>query len=221
MPNRCLVCGYARARERGCRSVIRTLIAERIALVRAGLVACLAREGDIEVVAELDHREPVLPAVSALRPDVAVLDDGLAGPDGYAIVQALHEAAPSCRTLIMAAQPRPCDLRRAVAAHATGFVCKDASPERIRQAIRQVAAGSKALDPDVAFAALDAPANPLTPREIDVLRLAAGGAPTADIARELSLAVGTVRNHISNVITKTGARNRVDAIRIADGCGWL
>lgn len=201
--------------------MIRTLIAERIALIRAGLAACLAREGDIEVVAELDHREPVLPTVSALRPDVAILDDSLVGPDGYAIVQALHDATPSCRTLIMVARPRPCDLRRAVAAHATGFVCKDTSLERISQAIRQVAAGSKALDPDLAFAALDAPANPMTPREIDVLRLAAAGAPTVDIAGQLCLAAGTVRNHISNIITKIGARNRVDAIRIANRRDWL
>jgi two-component system response regulator DesR len=192
-----------------------------MALIRAGLVACISREPDIEVVAELDRREPVLPTVAALRPDVAVIDDGIAAAGGFAVLRDLHDAAPSCRTLIMAAQPCPRDLRQAVAAHATGYVRKDADPDGISQAIRQVARGRKALDPDLAFAALDAPVNPMTPRETDVLRLAAAGAPTAEIAGQLGLTTGTVRNYISAIITKAGARNRVDVIRIADRCGWL
>lgn len=201
--------------------MIRTLIAERMALIRAGLAACLSGERDIEVVAELDRREQVLRAVTEVRPDVIIIDDEIAAADGFAVIQDLHDAAPSCRTLIMASQPCPRDLRRAVAAHATGFVRKDADPASISRAVRQVAQGMKALDPDLAFGALDAPANPLTRRETDVLRLAAAGASTAEIARQLCLAAGTVRNHISAAITKTGARNRVDLIRIADRCGWL
>ena len=113
------------------------------------------------------------------------------------------------------------DLRLAIAAHAAGFLCKDTDPDGITKAIRQVARGMKALDPDLAFAALDAPVNPMTPRETDVLRLAAAGVPTAEIARKLCLTIGTVRNHISAVIVKTGARNRVDVIRLAERCGWL
>jgi two-component system, NarL family, response regulator DesR len=201
--------------------MIRTVIAGRVALIRAGLVACLAAERDIEVVAELDRREPVLTTISSLRPDVAIIDDDIAGADGFAVIQALHTATPSCRTLIMASRPNPGDLRKAVAAHATGFVLKDASPENISEAIRQVAKGRKALDPDLAFATLDTPVNPMTRRERDVLRLAAGGASTAEIAGQLCLTAGTIRNHISSVITKIGARNRVDAIRIADWSGWL
>ncbi len=104
---------------------------------------------------------------------------------------------------------------------AAGFVLKDTTPQHLSQAIRQVAQGLKVLDPDVAFATLDCPANPMTPRECDVLRLAAAGAPTAEIAGKLFLAAGTVRNHISSIIAKTGARNRVDAIRMAEHCGWL
>jgi len=200
--------------------VIRTLIADRMALIRVGLVACISREPDIEVVAELDRREPVLPTVAALRPDVAVIDDGIAADDRFAVVRDLHDAAPCCRTLIMAARPCPCDLRRAVAAHATGFLCKDADPDSISRAIRQVAQGMSALDPDLAFAALEAPVNPMTPRETEVLRLAAAGVPTTGIARQLCLTTGSVRNYISAIIIKAGARNRVDAIRIADRCGW-
>ena len=108
-----------------------------------------------------------------------------------------------------------------MAAHAAGFVLKDTSPENISDAIRQVARGMKALDPDLAFATLDTPASPMTPRECDVLRLAAGGASTGEIAGQLCLTAGTVRNHISSIIIKFGARNRVDAIRIADRSGWL
>src|SRR6202011_10158 len=150
----------------------------------AGLMACLSPGRDIEVVAELDRRDRVLPTVFALRPDVAVLDDGIACPDGFALVHALHTITPSCHTLIMATRPHPRDLR---------------------QATCQVATGMKALDPDLAFATLDTPANPMTPRECDVLRLAAAGAPTAEIAGKLCLAIGTVRNHISATITKTAA----------------
>jgi two-component system, NarL family, response regulator DesR len=201
--------------------MIRTLIAERIALLRAGLVACITREQDIEVVAEIDRCEPVVPAASALHPDVVIIDDDIASLNDFAVVRALRTATPSCRTLIMATNPRPCDLRKAVAAHATGFVRKDASPENINAAVRRVARGMKALDPDLAFATLDVPLNPMTQRECTVLRLAADGAPTAEIAAELYLTIGTVRNHISSIITKVGARNRVDAIRIADHSGWL
>jgi two-component system response regulator DesR len=201
--------------------VIRTLIADRMALIRAGLVACISRERDMEVVAELDRCELVLPAVAALRPDVAVIDDGIAAAGGFAVIHDLHDAVPCCRTLIMATRPCPCDLRQAVAAHATGYVCKDADPDGISQAIRRVAQGMKALDPDLAFAALDAPVNPMTSRECEVLRLAAAGVPTAEIARRLCLTTGTVRNYISAIISKAGARNRVDVIRIADQCGWL
>ena len=201
--------------------MIRTLIADRMALIRAGLVACISYERDIEVVAELDRGEPVLPTVAALRPDVAVINDCIAAAGGFAIIHDLHDAAPSCRTLIMATQPRPRDLRQAVAAHAAGFLRKDADTDSISQAIRQVARGMRALDPELAFAALDALVNPMTPREIDVLRLASAGTPTAEIARQLCLTPGTIRNHISAIITKTGARNRVDVIRMADRCGWL
>ena len=201
--------------------MIRAVIAEPIALIRAGLVSCISQAGDIEVVAELDRREPVVPTVCSLRPDVAVIDDDIACHDGFAVIRALYTTTPSCHTLIVASRPNPGDLRKAIAAHATGFVLKDSSPENISEAIRQVAKGNRALDPELAFATLDAPANPMTPRECDVLRLAAGGASTAEIARQLCLTAGTVRNHVSSILTKVGARNRVDAIRIANRAGWL
>jgi two-component system, NarL family, response regulator DesR len=201
--------------------VIRTLIAEQTSLIRAGLVAFLSCSDDIEVVAELQRGDQVVPASRALLPDVAVLAAALPGADGFAAARALHAELPSCYSLIMGDQRDPAGLRRAVAAHASGFVVRDAAPDFITEAVRRVARGRKVIDPDLAFAALNAARNPLTSRELDALRLAAQGATTAEIARDLCLSVGTVRNYLSRAIAKTDARNRVDAIRIAVGAGWL
>jgi len=201
--------------------VIRTLIAEQTSLIRAGLVAFLSNTGDIEVIAELQHGDQVVSLSRALRPDVAVLAAALPGTSGFAAARALHAELPSCRSLIMSEQRDPAGLRRAVAAHAIGFVVRDVAAESIAEAVRRAASGKKVIDPELAFAALNAGPNPLTSREIDALRLAAEGATSAEIARDLYLSVGTVRNYLSRAITKTGARNRVDAIRIAVGAGWL
>jgi len=207
--------------EGGRPVVIRTLIAESIALMRAGLLALLAAEPDIKVVAELDRPELVIPAARRLQPDVAVVDGAIAAHDGFATIRELHAAVPACASIIMSASHSPGELREAIAAHAHGFVVKDSDPDKITDAIRRVAAGKKALDPDLAFVTLTSRASPLTPREMDVLRLAAQGEPAVEIAEMLYLSVGTVHNYMSRVIGKTGARNRIDAIRIAEGAGWL
>jgi two-component system, NarL family, response regulator DesR len=201
--------------------VIKTLIAEQSCLIRAGLVALLSGADGIEVVAELQRGDQVVPASLVLQPDVAVLAAVLPGLDGFAAARALHAELPSCNSLIMSAQRDPAHLRRAVASHAVGFIVKDASPDFIAEAVRRVARGRKVIDPDLAFAALNATENPLTPRELDALRLAGEGATTAEIATKLCLSVGTVRNYLSRAIIKTGARNRVDAIRIATCSGWF
>jgi two-component system response regulator DesR len=201
--------------------LIKTLIVEQISLIRAGLVALVSGTDDIEVVAEVQDCAQALCATDALCPDVAVLSADLPETDGYATAVALHERVPGCRVLIMGDQRDPVALLRAVDAHAVGFVPRTAAPDDIIAAIRGAATGRKIVDPDLAFAALNAARNPLTTRELDALRLAAGGATTAEIAGDLYLAVGTVRNYLSRVIMKTGARNRVDAIRIAADAGWL
>jgi two-component system response regulator DesR len=207
--------------EGGWLVVIRTLVAESVALVRAGLLVLLAKEPDIKVVAELDRPELVIPAARETQPDVAVLDGAMAAPGGFAAIRELRAAAPACASIIMSASRSPYELREAIAARADGYVTKDSDPEKLTDAIRRVAAGSKALDPDLAFSTLSPLASPLTAREVDVLRLAAKGEPAVEIAGRLYLSVGTVRNYMSRVIGKTGARNRVDAIRIAEGAGWL
>jgi two-component system response regulator DesR len=212
--------GHGCGSERG-DVVIKTLIAEKSCLVRAGLVALLSGADGIEVIAELQRGDQVVSASRVLRPDVAVLAAMLPGLDGFATAHALHAELPSCNSLIMSEQRDPGHLRRAVASHAVGFIVKDASPDFIAEAVRRVAKGRKVIDPDLAFEALNAGENPLTPRELEALRLAGDGATTAEIATELCLSVGTVRNYLSRAITKIGARNRVDAIRIATCSGWL
>lgn len=202
--------------------MIRTLIAESNALVRVGLSALLAREPDMEVVTELDRLPLVLPAARALQPDVVLLDAGMVAPEGFATVRALRAAVPACGSIVMASTSGSAwELREAFAACAEGFILKDSDPVRITDAVRHVSAGRKAVDPDLAYSVLNSGDNPLTPRELDVLRLVSEGAPATEIASELYLSVGTVRNYLSRVIRKTGARNRVDAIRIAGEAGWL
>ena len=132
--------------------MIRTLIAEQTSLIRAGLVAFLSCSDDIEVVAELQRGDQVVPASRALLPDVAVLAAALPGADGFAAARALHAELPSCHSLIMGDQRDPAGLRRAVAAHASGFVVRDAAPDFITEAVRRVARGRKVIDPDLAFA---------------------------------------------------------------------
>jgi two-component system, NarL family, response regulator DesR len=201
--------------------VIRTLIAMQLTLMRAGLVSLLSRTDDIEIVAELADGDRVVRVAQKLLPDVAVLGAALPGTDGFAVAVRLHATLPSCHSLIIGGRRDPSVVRRAVAAQATGFVAREATPDHIMEAIRCAAKGRKVIDPDLAFAALNTAQNPLTSREIEALQLAAEGATTAEIAERLYLSVGTVRNYLSRSITKTGARNRVDAIRIANGSGWL
>jgi two-component system response regulator DesR len=199
--------------------VIRVLIAEELHLMRGGLVAILSAESDILVVAELDSGDKIVPSALEINPHVALIDIHLRG--GFAAAKALHQRVPDCGTMIMADRQRPRDLRRAVKSHILGFVLTDAEPEALADAVRRVARGERVLDSELAFAALDAEQSPLTPRELEVLEAAAEGTPPEEIAAQLYVSVRTVRNHLSRVTSKTGARNRVDVIRIAIEAGWL
>lgn len=201
--------------------MIKTLIAEPSSIIRAGLAALISGADDVEVIAELERGDQVLSVAQARLPDVAVLAANLPGLDGFGTAEALHLKVPSCHSLIMGEQRDPSDLRRAVAAHAAGFIVSDAPPDFIAEAVRRAAGGGKVVDPDLAFAALNAAQSPLTPRELDALRLAGEGATSSQIAEELCLSIGTVRNYLSRAVTKSGARNLVDAIRIAGCAGWF
>ncbi|GAA3017772.1 DNA-binding response regulator [Kitasatospora sp. NPDC127116] len=201
--------------------MIRVLLAEDMSMVRGALVALLAYEEDLEVVADVERGDLVVPTALEVRPDVAVLDIDLPGLDGLRAAAELHEKLPGCRTLVLTGLVRPANLRAAFSARALGFLGKDAPAQELAAAIRKVAAGERVVDPELALAALDTRENPLTPRESEVLRLAAQGDSATEIAGRLFISTGTARNHLAAAVAKTGGRGRVDAIRIAEEMGWL
>ncbi|MFI7243898.1 response regulator [Streptomyces qinglanensis] len=201
--------------------MISVVLAEDMHMVRGALVALLDIEKDIEIVAEIDSGSAILPTVLAHRPDVAVIDIDLPGVDGLTAAAEVHEKLPACRTLILTSLGQPGNLRRALEAHVSGFLLKDAPPSKLADTIRRIRAGERVIDPELALDAWSARENPLTSRETEVLRLAAEGAEAADIAGRLFLSVGTVRNYLTAIVIKLGARNRVDALRIAREQGWL
>lgn len=190
-------------------------------MLRKALISLLSLEPDLEIVGETAEGDQILPLALRLRPDVAVLDIELPGMDGISASELLNRHIPECRTLILTSLARPGNLRRALAVHAAGFMLKDAEPALLAAAIRSVAAGERVIDPKLALAALDAGTNPLTPRDVEVLMLASRGEDVGQIAAKLFLAPGTVRNYLTNIVTKLNARNRVDAVRIARESGWL
>ncbi|MFE7463358.1 DNA-binding response regulator [Streptomyces sp. NPDC057499] len=200
---------------------IRVLLAEDMNMVRGALVALLDLEGDLSVVCELERGDEIVEAARLHGPDVAVIDIDLPGVDGLTAAAQLHEELPECRTLILTSMGRPGTLRRALTAKVDGYLLKDAPPGELANAVRRVAAGHRVIDPQLALAAWGGAETPLTDRETEVLRLTADGAEAKEIARTLHLSAGTVRNYLTNIVTKLNARNRVDAIRIARDAGWL
>lgn len=201
--------------------MIRVLLADDQALVRGALSAMLSLESDIEVVAEVGSGDEVVPAACQATPDVALLDVQMPGKDGLTAAAELRDALPSCRVVVCTTFGRPGYLARAMAAGAAGFVVKDAPPEQLVDAVRRVHSGLRVVDPALAAESLAKGASPLTDRERDVLCAARDGGTVADVAKSLHLSEGTVRNHLSSAIGKTGARTRAEAVRIAEDCGWL
>jgi two-component system, NarL family, response regulator DesR len=200
---------------------VRLLLADDQTLVRSALAALLELEDDFEVVAQVGRGDQVVAAALAARPDVALLDIEMPGVDGLAAAAALNHEMPSCRVIILTTFGRPGYLRRAMESGALGFVVKDAPAEQLADAVRRVAQGERVVDPALAAATLAGGTSPLTGRERDVLVAARDGSTVADIAGRLFLSEGTVRNYLSAAIAKTGVRNRVEAMRVADERGWL
>jgi len=203
--------------------MIRVLLAEDQAMIREALAALLSFEDDIEVVATIGRGDEVVNAARDTKPDVALLDIEMPGADGLTAAAALHRTSPTIKIIILTTFGRPGYLRRAMESGASGFIVKDSSADKLVRTIRDVLAGQRVIDPDLAAAALAAGASPLTPRETDVLAAAVrnDGATIAQLAAELFLSEGTVRNYLSSCIQKTGARNRSEAQRIAQERGWL
>jgi two-component system response regulator DesR len=201
--------------------MIRILVAEDTAILRDSLVVVLDLEPDLEVVVAVGTGDAIVPAALRHRPDVAVLDIDLPGVDGLTAAAQLHEQLPGCRVLILTALARPGNLRTALANHASGFLAKDAPARALVDAVRKIAVGGRVVDPALAVATLTTRPNPLTDREVEVLRLFARGVAPRDIAAELFLTVGTVRNYLASATTKLDARNRIEGIRVATEMGWL
>ncbi|MFH9606279.1 DNA-binding response regulator [Streptomyces sp. NPDC017448] len=200
--------------------MIKVLVVDDHDVVRSGLTALLSAELGIEVVGQAADGPAALAEAQRLRPDVVLLDIDLPGPDGIAVAAAITESLPDCRVLILTALDRPGHLRRATDAGAAGYLLKSATPAQTADAIRRIAAGGRVVDPRMRDGERSAP-SPLTDREAEVLRLAAAGAHSREIAADLFLSVGTVRNRLSSAVGKLHARTLVDAVRIAQGQGWV
>jgi two-component system response regulator DesR len=201
--------------------MIRVLLAEDQAMMRGALAVLLDLEDDLEVVAQVHDGSAIVPTALETRPDVALLDIELPGLSGLDAADLLHRQLPACRVVIVTTFGRPGYLQRAMAAGAAGFLVKDGPVEGLAEAIRRVAAGETVVDPQLAGRALRVPANPLTPRERDVLEAAEDGSTVADIAARLHLSAATVRNYLSDAIGKTGTRNKTEAALLARLNGWL
>lgn len=184
-------------------------------------MALLRLEPDLEVVAEVSEGNDVLPAAIKTQPDVALLDIEMPRGDGLSAAQALHQNLPSCRIVILTTFGRSGYLRRAMESGAVGFLLKDAPADQLAKGIRRVMAGERVVDPELALSALSEGDNPLTARERDVLRASLAGSSIADIALQLYLSEGTIRNHLSTAIQKLNAHNRMEAAHLAKEKGWL
>jgi two-component system response regulator DesR len=196
------------------------LIVSELGLLRGALKAVLSTEHDLNVT-ELDLDSDVVSRARRLRPDVAVIDLERAAGPGLGVARQLADELPGCPVVALAAEQTACALRQALDARVRGFASKEQPPGELAEVIRRVAGGDRVIDSVAALAALAAADNPLTDREREVLGLAAEGLPTRAMARRLYLTEGTVRNHMSAALRKTGARNRLEAVRRAQDAGWL
>lgn len=201
--------------------MIRVLLAEDQHMIRGALLALIGLEADMTVVAGVERGDEVVAAARRTRPDVAVLDIDMPGIDGLSAAAVLRDELPETRILILTGLGQPGHLTRALEARVGGFMRKDAPSEELADAIRRVAKGQRFLDPDLVATALEIGTSPLTTREAEVLRAAAGGGSTEEIGRQVHLSPATVRNYLSSAISKLDARNRIDAIRIARDAGWI
>jgi two-component system response regulator DesR len=199
---------------------IRVVIAEDQAMVLGALSALLEIERDIQVVGRAANGKEALELTLKQEPDVLISDIEMPEMSGLDVAAALKQSGSVSRVIILTTFARPGYLRRALEAGATGYLLKDAPAATLAEAVRRVHSGCRVIDPDLAAGAWTAD-DPLTDRERQVLRLAADGSTSGDIASQLHLSEGTVRNYLSEAISKLGASNRVEAARIARGKGWL
>ncbi|WP_166135040.1 response regulator transcription factor [Nocardioides ochotonae] len=201
--------------------MIRLLLADDENLIRVALAQLLELEDDLVVVGQAASGPEALAVARAERPDVAVLDLQMPGLDGIGVAEALAAELPGCGVVMVTGHGRPGHLKRALGVGVRGFLPKTTSASTLARVVRDVHGGRRYVDPELAAEAMAAGDSPLTPREADVLELAADGAPVEDIARRASLSPGTVRNYLSSATSKLGAANRHDACATARRLGWI
>jgi two-component system response regulator DesR len=210
--------------ERPESPVIRLLLADRAALSRRALAEVLAKEEDLSIVAEVGAAHEVVPAAVRERPEAAVLYRGLSDTLPLSdICAGLQKAVPECGILVVLDPTTVGSADASLARHVprVGLIGIGASPAHLVQSVRRVVRREAVLDPELAVAALTRQRNPLTDRESQILSLTAAGVPLREIAAQVYLSAGTVRNYLSRVVAKTGARTRIEAIRIAQKAGWI
>jgi two-component system, NarL family, response regulator DesR len=201
--------------------MIRVLLADDENLIRVALAQLLDLEDDLSVVAQAASGDEALAVAAKVELDVAVLDLQMPGADGIAVAEELTRTSPQVAAVIVTSHGRPGHLKRALSAGVRGFLPKTTSAATLAEVVRTVHSGGRHVDPELAADAIAAGDSPLTPREADVLELAADGATIDEIADRASLSPGTVRNYLSSAATKRGAANRHDACAIARRMGWI
>lgn len=200
--------------------MIRVLLAEDQAMVRGALSALLRLEGDMDVVATAADGLEAWRLVEQHSPDVLVTDIEMPGLTGLELAQRVREKGLACKVVIVTTFARPGYLRRALEAGVVGYLLKDAPAEQLAEALRKVHRGGRAIDPQLAVDAWGE-ADPLNDRERQVLRLAGEGMSAGEVAAQLHLSQGTVRNYLSEAIGKLNVSNRIEAYRLARQKGWL
>ncbi|WP_243228385.1 response regulator transcription factor [Microbacterium sp. CIAB417] len=200
--------------------MIRVLVADDEAMIRSALASLLRLEDDIEVVAECADGAEAIAEATRLEPDICLLDLEMPRFDGVQVAEQLNRRVPT-RCIVVTRHARPGVLRRALASGVSGFLPKSRGADEVAQVIRRVAAGGRYVDPEIAADALSDERCPLTDRELDVLRAGRRGETTGQIARALSLAPGTVRNHVSAVLGKLQVATRQQAVLLAEERGWI
>ncbi|MGI4828001.1 MAG: response regulator transcription factor [Janthinobacterium lividum] len=200
---------------------ITVVLAEDQTMVRGALATLLELEADIRVVGQAPNGREAHKLVRSLHPDVLVTDIEMPEMTGLELAAALKQAESKTRVVILTTFARPGYLRRALDAGARGYLLKDRPASELAEAVRRVHGGLRAIDPELAAEAWTADADPLSDRERKILQRAGDGRSSAEIASELRLSEGTVRNYLSEAMAKLGAANRIDAARIARARGWL
>jgi two-component system response regulator DesR len=200
---------------------ISVILADDETMVRDALVTVLGMQDGIDIIGEAARGDEAVDLIARLSPDIAVLDLQMPGLDGIDAAIAAHLRSPATRYVIVTSHARPGYVKKALASGVAAFVPKTTSARQLAEIIRHVAAGGRYVDPELSVQAIAAGDSPLTPRESDVLELAADGAPVEEIAQRAHLSAGTVRNYLSAAVAKLGTTNRHEAAALARARGWI